>query len=95
VHEYPTEADLATIANWDPMDFDGWMEFVRELWAYPEYWSCVDGHHRIATGGWSGNECLIGAMQENVVAWSLYWKSSTRGGAYEFCESRRRMEARR
>jgi hypothetical protein len=82
---YPHEADLLRIEKWDPMDFDGWMAFVRDLWTYPECWNLVNKVHRVATGGWSGNEDLIHAMVRNVVAWSLYWESSNRGGYYEFC----------
>ncbi len=86
MNEYPTEADLDTIASWDPLDFDGWMQFVRDRWSYPERWGCVDGVYKFATGGWSGNEDLVLAMGRNALAWSLYWESSSRGGAYEFCK---------
>ena len=36
-----------------------------------------------ATGGWSGNESIIHAMQENIM-WKLRWISSHRGGKYGF-----------
>ena len=37
-----------------------------------------------ATGGWSGNEDVIGALQDNTVLWMFTWSASVRGGYYEF-----------
>ena len=37
----------------------------------------------LATGGWSENEYLISALQENIF-WTLYWTKSERGGAFYF-----------
>ena len=37
-----------------------------------------------STGGWSGNESLISAMQDNVIFWHLHWVQSRRGGHYVF-----------
>lgn len=36
----------------------------------------------LATGGWSGNECLIGALERNLVVWSFCWRLSAIGGLY-------------
>jgi hypothetical protein len=38
----------------------------------------------ISTGGWSGNESLIEALQRNHIFWSLCWMKSERGGHFVF-----------
>lgn len=38
----------------------------------------------VATGGWSGNEDIIRALQENYVVWGITWQLSERGGRYVF-----------
>lgn len=36
---------------------------------------------KIATGGWSGNEMIISAMQENPI-WNMRWAVSIHGGVH-------------
>lgn len=38
---------------------------------------------RMVTGGWSGNESVIAALQGSAF-WFFYWESSHRGGAFTF-----------
>lgn len=78
---YPTEETLEAIAHWHSGDPNGWIEFIREAWnhGYGRMWN-EDGFLKLATGGWSGNESIIHAMQQNFVLWSLMWESSHRGG---------------
>lgn len=38
---------------------------------------------RMATGGWSGNESMISALQKSWF-WRLWWVSSHVGGGFEF-----------
>ena len=66
----------------------GWTE---EAWGWsdcpadePAAASRASRKYRISTGGWSGNEDIIRAMQENAFFWTLCWWSSRRGGHYEF-----------
>jgi len=51
-----------------------------------------DGGWELHTGGWSGNEEIIRAMQDNRVWWGMFWESSRRGGHYEFCDLHSRGE---
>lgn len=40
--------------------------------------------YRVSTGGWSGNEEILGAMEDNVACWLQCWEATSRGGHYEF-----------
>lgn len=93
---YPTEEALTRIAKWPHTDLRGMLDFVRELWRYTNFWA-EEGEDRlsISTGGWSGNESLIAAMQGNRMFWIMCWHQSTRGGHYTFDLSRvKRMEGK-
>lgn len=81
---YPTDQTLAAIKKWAWEDPVGLLKFVQRAWRYPEGFRVSDGYYRIATGGWSGNESLMAALEENTVFWSLCWVRSKRGGYYEF-----------
>lgn len=83
---YPTEEELETIRNWDHNDLTGMMEYIRDIW-----WSSSWGFHEhqegvytLDTGGWSGNEEIIGAMRSNHVWWMMFWAEHRRGGHYTF-----------
>ena len=92
---YPTDTALNTITDWS---FDrGWiplMEFVKSLWWTPEFgWRQLDinddnnhpvHQYTLVTGGWSGNESIILAMQKNYFFWATAWVQSRRGGHYIF-----------
>lgn len=83
---YPDEEELQAIRTWDWHDLDGLMAFVHDLWTYADcgYWDQQGDAYRLSTGGWSGNEDIIEALQENRMFWTLCWVSSRRGGHYEF-----------
>lgn len=91
--EYPTEDELEVIKTWEG-DYNELMRYVEKLWAYPEYFNSKRSEDEqtdapqmwwwVSTGGWSGNEELIGALQSNQMFWLLHWVSSRRGGHYEF-----------
>ena len=95
--DYPTDEELRLISNWSVKDIPGWFAFVQSLWALTD-WKIEDAvddilerpvtRYTISTGGWSGNEELIGAMQRNWLLWSLTWVQSRRGGQYIFEDPR-------
>lgn len=83
---YPDDQELARIQAWPHDDFRGLMEFVHSLWHNTE-WGWTQGRYtsyHLSTGGWSGNESLIGALQLNTMFWLTCWEKSSKGGHYEF-----------
>lgn len=92
MREYPDEEEVEKVRTWEftkEHDFRAFMEYVKSIGNYwPEEmfgWS-EDGAgiYHVSTGGWSGNEEILGAMQENLTFWMVCWYSSRRGGHYEF-----------
>lgn len=87
---YPTEEFLAHIRDWDfRRGHDDLLKFAMRGHIYENYWhrEMSDVDHAvwwISTGGWSGNEDILGALQENVMFWALCWEESRRGGHYKF-----------
>jgi len=88
---YPTDEQLEKIRKWEVLsdnDFIALMKYVHSLWEYADYGYWLQSEKNvfiIATAGWSGNEDIISALQENVMFWTLYWYLSQRGGKYIFC----------
>jgi hypothetical protein len=90
---YPTSESLRRISDWPYDDPVGWFRFIYRCWWQPGWgWHeapALDDFNRpvhrysISTGGWSGNEDVIGAMQKSFL-WHLTWESSRRGGHYVF-----------
>lgn len=97
--DYPTEETLERIRTW-PLDsladFEAGMDFAGAAWSYPQYWAKERGwldpetgtrpclRYMFSTGGWSGNESIVNAIEANTLfqiigAWS--WR---RGGHYEY-----------
>ena len=94
---YPAEQALERIEYWPYNDPKGWFEFIFSIWLdfdasawkekdEPQDWKENTMVHRyyISTSGWSGNEDIIRAMQQNHVLWSDAWVQSRRGGHYIF-----------
>ena len=86
----PTDRTLNTIVRWRA-DTPGFLEFCRQAmnlhygtWEILEEEGCQV--HKVATGGWSDNETVIGAMTRNYAKWATHWRMSRRGGYYEFEE---------
>ena len=91
---YPTEEALIEIENWSYNDPKGWFKFIENIWHLRSWgWSEVRKayldspdkiEYHISTAGWSGNEDIIRAMQENNILWSDTWVQTRRGGHYIF-----------
>lgn len=93
---YPTEAAIEIIENWPYDDIKGWFDFIGSIWHLKDWgWTEVEEKHDyldkmvhryyISTAGWSGNESLIRAMENNkFFCWTLTWVQSRRGGHYIF-----------
>lgn len=95
---YPTDATLERIRSWpiaDPVDFAAVMGFAGAAWSYPEYWEYDpafiekgDIHPQrryvFSTGGWSGNESIVSAIEANRMVQSVGAWSWRRGGHYEY-----------
>ena len=82
---YPTEETLECIAavNAWPWDrYDAWIEFCREAYAEGRGWIRETPKTLVfVTGGWSGNESVIRAMEQNLMfVW--FWRGSKRGGLH-------------
>lgn len=91
--EYPEDKDLRRIAEWPYNDFVSLAEFVANLWAYPNYvdkYETIDEFDRkilrlsLSTGGWSGNEEIIGALRSNHLFYTMCFQRSERGGRHVY-----------
>jgi hypothetical protein len=93
---YPTDDALEIISKWHWDDITGWFKFIEGIWHLRSWgWSEGEEDHdwdkdekvyryHISTAGWSGNESIIHAMQENTMNWHITWVQSRRGGHYIF-----------
>ncbi len=83
---YPDDNELDKIEHWAYKDIVGMMGYIKERWKYADsgYWKKHGNTYWISTGGWSGNESLVGAMRENYIFWAMCWWESRRGGHYIF-----------
>ena len=86
---YPTDETCESISTHKYDGSTSFLEDVLSLWYYPKYWEVIidingDSHYSVSTGGWSGNESLIHALQSNQIFWLICWRQSTRGGHYHF-----------
>lgn len=80
---YPTELALKRIREWPINDCAGALDFICELWHWPRWGVERNGDTlTLHTGGWSGNENLIGALMDNQMVWALCWRKAERGGHY-------------
>lgn len=84
---YPEETELIKIKNWKFGSIESYKLFfyyIKSIWKYPEYFQIKRKYIYVSTGGWSGHEDLIEAMQKNKIFWATCWYSSRVGGHYVF-----------
>ena len=79
---YPVEVELAPCRGSD--DYDSLMQHVASIWHWPERVVQFNYKWELSTGGWSGNEEIIGALKMNTMFWMFCWVQSRRGGHYIF-----------
>lgn len=86
--DYPTDETLERIRTWKWEETLGCLAYVRSCWKGENLVTVKRFEEitvfRFATGGWSGNEDMILALQTNHVIWSLTWKMSQSGGLHVF-----------
>ena len=89
-NHYPDEKCLKAIEKWDILKdgVQGLLDLVEENTNWPDWSISITGkrvlHFEYHTGGWSGNEDVIDALEHNPLFFVLYWKKSVRGGSYYF-----------
>jgi len=87
---YPTDEELEAIKAWDiiKQSVRELLAYVEEIWWMPDWGFLLTGKNvlrlELHTGGHSGNEDIISALQHNFLFWSLCWRKSTTGGHYWF-----------
>lgn len=83
--EYPTEEQLKAIRRHSGSYIE-LMQMAREAYNESMGLFVQEGrHYRLATGGWSGNEDVIDALEDSEgMFWTVCWQESKRGGAYQF-----------
>lgn len=93
---YPTEAALQRLETWPHQDMAGALDFVKTIWHWPDFASHDLSAHeaailhanpgekylRLATGGWSGNEDIVRALNSNRMIRAIAWRLHARGGLH-------------
>ena len=89
-YEYPSESQLKRISDWDILEkpVRELLDYIESIWWTPDWGFCLKGKRvlrlELHTGGWSGNESIIDALQKNWEFWMMYWMKTYRGGHYYF-----------
>jgi len=88
---YPSEETLDQIQN-HPLatrqDLMELLELIRSEWWMAETGFNLVGvnvlHLTLITGGWSGNESILQALQQHTLFMPMFWQKSIRGGRHYF-----------
>lgn len=98
--EMVANLSLVEVKTWD--DCEVILEALQHNWRWPSYFERAPRRRRhagdlrptrlwrVSTGGWSGHEALLGALERNFMFWVLAYRSHTRGGHYVFATERDR-----
>ena len=80
-HGNVTDYAVNVISRWPADDWDGLLEFLNDVWNHT-YGKMIFSAATVEfiTGGWSENEQILSALQENYAIHSRDWFSSHRGG---------------
>jgi hypothetical protein len=89
---YPTNEVLEWIKNFDTriLPFEDFVESLRGVWWMSDWCFIFKRKYNgkrtleLHTGGWSGNEEIIYALEENIFFFPMTWKKTYRGGHYYF-----------
>lgn len=88
MNDYPTDEQLTTIARWDNhKDYLGLIDYIEGF--YPTYGFIKRVGKKIqtvtfVTGGWSGCEDIIRALDQNTIFNMVCWQASFRGGKHVY-----------
>lgn len=85
---YPSDDTLDCVSKLSPLEHDAWeiVDYILSIWIWGEMMAKIDkdkGCFQISTGGWSGNEDIITALQKSLF-WMCYWRQTRCGGHYWF-----------
>jgi hypothetical protein len=94
---YPHDIELARIRTW-PLsglaDYEAVIPHLGVRWSYPDRWhkevakadfgDRMELRYTFSTGGWSGNEDLVAAIEGNQMLQVIGAYSWQRGGHYEY-----------
>jgi hypothetical protein len=90
MNEYPTQEDLDILSKWDfnQGSIKDFLDFLESSWWMADWGFKLSGKRvlklQLHTGGWSGNEDIIDAIQKQFIFWSMCWTETHRGGHYYF-----------
>ena len=81
---YPTEATLKEIETWDYKDIKGLINYVIQAWQWGSNFCDIprSGIWTMSTGGWSGNESILSALESNYMVQATTTSIYVRGGLY-------------